>query len=131
MIALLALPMECHWEIAGCSHFQKNAVSKFKRLGRHHCHLFSAHRIPHLPKKLAPVRAAVASILLPQDHISRLYSAADIANALNFAADVDGNNPQLPFLSRSADNRVLRTSYRFVTIGIAQKLLLSTIRRQP
>ena len=48
--------------------------------------------MPHLPKKLAPVRAAVASILLPQDHVSHLYSAADIANALNVAADVDGND---------------------------------------
>ena len=48
--------------------------------------------MPHLPKKLAPVRAAVASILLPQDHVSRLYSPADIASALNIAADVDGND---------------------------------------
>ena len=48
--------------------------------------------MPHLPKKLARVRAAVSSILLPQDHVSHLYSAADIANALNVAADVDGND---------------------------------------
>ena len=46
----------------------------------------------HLPKKLAPVRAAVASILLPQDHVSHLYRPTDIANALNVAADVDGND---------------------------------------
>ena len=46
----------------------------------------------HLPKKLSPVRAAVASILLPQDHVSRLYSATDIANALYVAANVNGNN---------------------------------------
>ena len=44
------------------------------------------------PEKLAPVRAAVALILLPQDHVSHLYSAADIANALNVAVDVDGND---------------------------------------
>ena len=48
--------------------------------------------MPQLPKKLAAVCAAVASILLPQDHVSRLYSAADISNALNIAADVDGND---------------------------------------
>ena len=48
--------------------------------------------MPHIPKKLAPVRAAVALIKLPQDHASRLYSAADILNALNIAADVDGND---------------------------------------
>ena len=48
--------------------------------------------MPHLPKKLAPVCVTVASILLPQDHVSHLYSAADIANALNVAADVDGND---------------------------------------
>ena len=71
---------------------EENVVSKFKRLGRHHCHLFSARRMPHLPKKLAPVRAAVAPILLPQDHVSRLYSAVDISNALNIATDVDGND---------------------------------------
>ena len=48
--------------------------------------------MPRLPKKFAPVRAAVASILLPHDHVSSLYSAADIANALNVAAGVDGND---------------------------------------
>ena len=48
--------------------------------------------MPHLPKHLAPVRAAVASILLLQDHVSRLNSAADISNALNIAADVGGND---------------------------------------
>ena len=48
--------------------------------------------MPHLPKKLAPVGAAVASILLPQDHVSRLYSATDIASALNVIADVDSND---------------------------------------
>ena len=48
--------------------------------------------MPHLPKKLALVLAAVASILLPWDRGSHLYSAADIANALNVAADVDGND---------------------------------------
>ena len=45
--------------------------------------------MPHLSKKLAPVRAAVASILLSQDHVSRLYNAADISNALNIAAGND------------------------------------------
>ena len=48
--------------------------------------------MPHLPKKLAPVPAFVASILLPQDPVSRLYNATDIANAINVAADVDGND---------------------------------------
>ena len=92
MMAILALSMAVLFEHQGRLSFQKNTVSKFKRLGRHHCHLFSARRTSHLPKNLVPVCAAVASILLLQDHVSRIYSAADISNVLNNAAYVDGND---------------------------------------
>jgi len=47
--------------------------------------------MPHLPKRLAPVRAAVALILTPCSNRNRLYPAEDIANAINIAADVKGN----------------------------------------
>jgi len=46
--------------------------------------------MPTLPKSLAAVRAAVASLLWPICHFDNLYTADDIANALNIAADVDG-----------------------------------------
>jgi hypothetical protein len=48
--------------------------------------------MPHLPKKLAPVRAAVASILSHYLHVGNLYDAGEIANALNIEADVAGND---------------------------------------
>ena len=47
--------------------------------------------MPSLPKSLAAVRAAVASLLRPADHSGSLYSADDIADALNIAANVDGS----------------------------------------
>ena len=34
----------------------------------------------------------MTSILLPQDHVSHLYSATDIANTLNVATDIEGND---------------------------------------
>ena len=92
MIGNLALPMAVPLRHQGMLFFPKNAISEFKRLGRHHCHIFSARRMPHLLKKLALVCAAVALILLPKDHVNYLYSAVGIANALNVAADVDGND---------------------------------------
>ena len=48
--------------------------------------------MPSLPKRLGPVRVAVASILHHHLHIGNLYSAGEIANALNIEADVDGND---------------------------------------
>ena len=47
--------------------------------------------MPSFPKSLAAVRAAVASLLRPADHSGSLYSADDIADALNIAANVDGS----------------------------------------
>ena len=48
--------------------------------------------MPHLPKKLAPVCAAMASILSHYLHVGNLYDAGEIANALNIEADVAGND---------------------------------------
>ena len=62
------------------------------------------------PKKLAPVRAVVASILLPQDHVSRLYSAADISNTLNIAVGVDGND----VINAGVDATLLLRAFAYV-----------------
>ena len=48
--------------------------------------------MPTLPKRLAVVRAAVASLLRNSLRSGSLYGADDIANALNIAAGVDGNS---------------------------------------
>ena len=55
--------------------------------------------MPHLPKSLAPVRSAVVSLLRPRHHFSNLYTATDIAEALNVAANVNGN----PTIDRGVD----------------------------
>ena len=55
--------------------------------------------MPHLPKSLAPVRSAVVSLLCPQHHFSNLCTATDIAEALNVAANVNGN----PAIDRGID----------------------------
>ena len=47
--------------------------------------------MPTLPNRLAAVRAAVASLLRNQNHAGSLHSAEDIADALNAAADFNGN----------------------------------------
>ena len=47
--------------------------------------------MPHLSKRRTPLRAAVALILIPCNYQSRLYPVEDIANAINIAADVNGN----------------------------------------
>ena len=78
--------------VRGCSPIKIIAILKFKsRRTRHSC-LVSPAVMPHLPKRLAPVRSAVASLLYHYCHIGNLYSAGNIANALNNAADVDGDN---------------------------------------
>ena len=46
--------------------------------------------MPTLPGVLAPVRAAVASVLRSPDHAGNLYSADDVALALNVAVDAVG-----------------------------------------
>ena len=43
--------------------------------------------MPTLPHSLAPIWAAVASILLSPEHAQKLYGADDVAAALNIAAD--------------------------------------------
>ena len=48
--------------------------------------------MPSLPKSLAAVRSAVASLLRPADHPGSLNSVDDIANALNIAADIYGSH---------------------------------------
>ena len=48
--------------------------------------------MPHLPKNLAPVCEAVASILSHYLHVGNLYDAGEIANALNIEVNVAGNN---------------------------------------
>ena len=47
--------------------------------------------MPALPNYLAVVRAAVASLLWSPHHSSSLYSPADVANALNVAANFSGS----------------------------------------
>ena len=62
--------------------------------------------MPTLPGALAPVRAAVASLLLPTWHANRLYSADDIAVILNIAADVaDGVRADATLLLRAFANK--------------------------
>ena len=92
MIALLALPMAVPLGGRGMFYFPKNYHFKIQTARDPHCCLHSPAAMPHLPKKLAPVRAAVASLLLSYHHVGNLYSAGDIANALNTEADVDGND---------------------------------------
>ena len=48
--------------------------------------------MPVLPKKLAAIRNAVASILRSGEHVGMLYSAGDIAAMLRIAADADNNS---------------------------------------
>ena len=48
--------------------------------------------MPVLPKNLAAVRNAVASILRSGEHVGMLYSAGDIAAMLRIAADADNNS---------------------------------------
>ena len=48
--------------------------------------------MPLLPKRLAPVRVAVASILHYHFHIGNLYNAEEIANAPNIETDIAGND---------------------------------------
>ena len=45
----------------------------------------------HLPKKLALVRTAVASILSHYRHVGNLYNVGEITNTPNIKADVAGN----------------------------------------
>ena len=47
--------------------------------------------MPTLPNRLAAVRAAVASLLRNKNHAGSLHSAEDIVDALNAAADFNGN----------------------------------------
>ena len=61
--------------------------------------------MPNLPKRLAPVRAAVASPLLLCLHANSLYSGNNIAIALNIAADVKGGG------ARSVDATLLKRSF--------------------
>ena len=65
--------------------------------------------MPHLPKNLAPIRHAVVSLLRPRHHYNNLYAAADIAEALNVAADVTGN----PAIDRGVDASLLLRAFAF------------------
>ena len=47
--------------------------------------------MPSLPKNLAAIRNAIASILRSAGHVGHLYSASDIATILRITADVDNN----------------------------------------
>ena len=65
--------------------------------------------MPHLPKSLAPVRSAVVSLLRPRHHFSNLYTATDIAEALNVAANVSGN----PAIDRDVDASLVLRAFAF------------------
>ena len=55
-----------------------------------------------LPGVLAPVRAAMASLLLPTWYANQFYSADDITFILNIAADVaDGARADATLLLRA------------------------------
>ena len=75
-----------------------------------------------LPGVLAPVRAAVASLLLPIWHANRPYSADDITVILNIAADVaDGARADATLLLRLAA-RLCQRDLQFIRAGIQQLL---------
>ena len=48
--------------------------------------------MPSLQKNLAAVQAAITSLLWPTEHSGSLYSVNNTANALNIAANIDGNH---------------------------------------
>ena len=61
--------------------------------------------MPTLLGVLAPVRAVVASLLLPIWHANRLYNTDDIAVILNIAADIaDGARADATLLLRAFAN---------------------------
>ena len=61
--------------------------------------------MPTLPGVLAPVRAAVASVLRSSDHAGNLYSADDVALALNVAVDAAaGALVDVPMILRAFAN---------------------------
>ena len=75
--------------------------------------------MPTLPCSLAPVRAAVASMLRSPDHAGNLYRADDVATALNIAADVtdgaaiDTTMLLRAFANEAADEFILRYDEHF------------------
>ena len=89
MIALLVLLQMVPLGGWGRLSFRRNYHFKFQTpLARQYC-LFSAGSMPNLPKRLAPLRAAVASSLLRYLHTNNLHSGNNIATVLNIAADVE------------------------------------------
>ena len=68
---------------------------------RHYSFIFVGS-MPNLPKRLALVRAAVASSLRLSLHANSLYSGDNIATSLNIAADVKGGG------ARSVDATLLK-----------------------
>ena len=60
-----------------------------------------------LPASLAPVRAAVASVLCCPSHLGQLYEADDIAAAINEAAAVDN----APVISARVDTKMLYRAF--------------------
>ena len=65
--------------------------------------------MPHLPKSLAPVQSTVVSLLCPWHHFNNLYTATDIAEALNIAANVNRN----PTIDRGVDMPLLLRAFAF------------------
>ena len=88
---------------------KKIDVSNLKG-GRHALRAFLIPvAMPHLPKSLAPVRSAVVSLLRPRHHFSNLYTATDIAEALDVAANVSGN----PAIDRGVDASLVLRAFAF------------------
>ena len=54
------------------------------------------------PKKLAPIRGVILSLLRSRDHLGRLYSSSDIASILGIASGVD-----------TIDSRLVRRAFQF------------------
>ena len=105
-LPLIAAMAVVQW---GTHPLRKNRRFKFER--RTPC----SPRIPYprgdapLPKSLAPVRSAVVSLLRPRHHFSNLYTATDIAEALDVAANVSGN----PAIDRGVDASLVLRAFAF------------------
>ena len=70
--------------------------------------------MPVLPKNLAAIRNAVASILRSGEHVGMLYSAGDIAVMLRISADADNKSDRTNTICRIATilgTRATVTSY--------------------
>ena len=105
MIALLVLRPMVPRGLRGGSPSGDFTISNFKRPPMRHYSFIFVGSMPNLPKRLALVRAAVASSLRLSLHATSLYSGDDIATALSITADVKGGG------ARSVDATLLKCAF--------------------